>query len=240
MKAKAMRVKEPIRGRFTAWSFSRWDQHALCPYQAGLRHLNKRPEGPKSPALIRGDEIHRAAAAYAQGLTTKLHPELAKVRKTLDEAKRRLAKGSAEVERRVALSKSWAVLPDFFHPATWFRSIVDLKELISPTVLRITDWKTGKLPENLEKAFYQLELYALVGFVESPRATTVESRLVFTDHNHPEVKLYRREDLERLKRTWVKRVKPMFADTRFEPTPGAHCRWCPYSAAKGGPCPYPY
>ena len=141
------------------------------------------------------------------------------------------------MEKQLALTKSWQPT-EWFGPQAWFRSVIDLKEHLSPKKLRITDWKTGKVNQNEDKMFYQLELYALDGFIEHPKVEKVESRLFYTDHNLPQVRVYGRDELTKLKVRWLKRVKPMLAEERFDPTPGRHCTYCHYRKANGGPCIY--
>ena len=52
--------------RVTAWSYSRYALYELCPLKFKLKHIDKIPE-PGSPAMERGDRIHKGVAAYVTG-----------------------------------------------------------------------------------------------------------------------------------------------------------------------------
>lgn len=235
MAEKKRAVKLKITGRFTAWSFSRWRDHDQCPYRAGLKHLMKVPE-PSSPALARGDRIHKAASAFITGVVKKLDDELAPVRATVLVYRDALRAGLAQVDDRWAFNKSWAPVEFFAHDA-WLRQITDYHAHEGARAA-VTDFKSGKVSEDKTFMFYQLELYALGTFLKKPRVEEVEARLLYTDHNVEQRETYHRSQLRGLQKTWVKRTIPILTEARFEPKPGNHCRWCPHSASKGGPCIY--
>ncbi len=240
MREKFKQVKVKITGKFTAWSFSRWRDHDQCPYRAGLKHLMKndprvRPE-PSSPALDRGSFIHQAASAFIIGAVKKADAQLAPVTKTLLVYRDAMKAGLAKVDDRWAFNKSWRPV-EFFAWDAWLRQITDY-HAHDGSRAAVTDFKTGKVSADQEFMFYQLELYALGTFLMKPRVDEVEARLLYTDHGIEQRETYKRSQLKGLQKAWVKRILPMFTDTRFEPTPGNHCRWCPRSASKGGPCSF--
>ena len=235
MREKLKQVKLKITGRFTAWSFSRWRDHDQCPYRAGLKHLMKVKE-PSSPALDRGDRLHKAASAYVTGVVTKLDPELRPVRRTLAVYRDALRAGLAVVDDRWAFNRSWAPV-EFFAYDAWLRMITDYHAHEGARAA-VTDFKTGKVSENRKFMFYQLELYAIGTFLKKPRVEEIEARLLYTDHDVEQKETYQRSQLRTLQKAWVKRTLPLLTDARFEPKPGDYCRWCPHSAAKGGPCIY--
>ena len=57
-----------------AWSYSRYATYALCPLQFKLRYIDKIPE-PQSPAMARGDRIHKEIARWLTGLVESLPRE---------------------------------------------------------------------------------------------------------------------------------------------------------------------
>lgn len=230
-----MTEKLKVTGRFTAWSFSRWRDHDQCPYRAGLKYLMKVKE-PSSPALDRGSSIHQAASAYVTGVVKTLAAELQPVKNELLIYRAAMKAGLAKVDDQWAFDKSWRPT-EWFHYSAWLRQITDYHAHDGEKAA-VTDFKTGRVNEDKTFMFYQLELYAIGTFLMKPKVKEVEARLLYTDHGVEQKETYERGQLKGLQRAWVKRTLPLFTDTRFEPRPGNHCRWCPHSAAKGGPCPY--
>lgn len=50
--------------------------------------------------------------------------------------------------------------------------------------------------------------------------------------------VYTPGDVEKLKKDWERRTKPMLNDTSFVPRPGYYCGYCFFSKKKNGPCKY--
>lgn len=61
--------------QFTAWSWSRFNDHRRCAFYAFLKYIRKLPE-PGSPAMDRGAAIHKLAEGFTQGTIPNLPPEL--------------------------------------------------------------------------------------------------------------------------------------------------------------------
>jgi len=53
----------PPKKRFLAWSYSRLVDWELCPFRAAKVHL-ERMQGPGSPQMKRGGEVHEVAATW--------------------------------------------------------------------------------------------------------------------------------------------------------------------------------
>jgi hypothetical protein len=69
----------------------------------------------------------------------------------------------------------------------------------------------------------------------------VDTRLWYTDapQDDNEIqRVYTLKDKEAIQRDWTKKIVPMFRDRKFAPTPNDKCKWCPFSAGKGGPCKF--
>lgn len=237
----------PIK-TFTSWSFSRYSDYRRCPLAAKLKHLDKIPE-PKNAAMDRGAQIHNLAEDYLKGKVAKLAPELqafAKEFKQLrDLYKRRLQ--PMAVEDTWAFTAAWDQTRWDDWVGCWVRIKLDCAHQVDGDVMVITDWKTGKFrPELHEEYLEQLELYALGALLTYPHIQAAAPFLAYTDEGKvcPErAQLYVRDDVDRLKALWSKRVGPMFKDRTFAPRPNDKCKWCWYGQAKkaaGGPglCKY--
>ena len=234
----------------TSWSWSRLSVYEACPAKAKYKFIDKLPE-PPSPAMERGDDIHKKADAYITGRLDSLPVELKGYKKDFTrwrEAHRAWAAEEpdallVETEQTWAYTSSWGLTRYNDWTGCWLRIKTDLTIQVDDYDLEIIDFKTGKnRPEQVSEYRQQLKLYdvgALVRFNE-PRLR-VRSRLVFLDIPSCEVEgdTVTVADVDRLKREWEQRADRMTADKKFMPTPSdSACRWCSFSRSKGGPCKY--
>lgn len=228
--------------QLTSWSFSRYSDYKQCPKKAKLKHIDRVPEPDNMPreALDRGSRIHKFGEGYVKGEIDEV-PEnycgnAAKKIPGFQVQMKDLRAKKARAEESWGFNEKLAPLPDWFHPATWLRIKVDaVYQTVRGTVLTIIDFKTGKM-KNVADYLEQLELYALGGLRKFPKVKTVLTDLWFLDHGqmvgagHDGVGIYQRAaDADRLDTLWRSRTRMMLADTVFAPTPGLHCKWCPYS-----------
>lgn len=150
----------------------------------------------------------------------------------------------ALVESPFAFNADWVEQPitDDYRTTNWgpiwLSGKIDHEVFIEPTVLEITDWKTGQIRvEEVPKYIEQLELYALVEFLRFPFVEAVRPRLAYLDAGafYGEDQEYERSDklITKLKKRWSKAVAPMLADRTFKPTPNQWCGWCLYGQQRG-------
>lgn len=228
----------------TSWSFSRYSDYKQCPAKFKYKHLEKLPE-PGSEALDRGAAIHTMAEQYIKGqLPPKVPPDLASFTDEL-KALRKLYKATPHklvVEDQWAMTAQWTPTEWNNWALCWVRIKLDCAIFETPKRLRVRDWKTGKLRQELyEDYLEQLELYALAALLLYPELEEVVPELDYLDLGvvHPqEPRVYTRADIPRLKAMWEKRVAPMFKDKVFAPRPNDKCRWCHYRKENNGPCKY--
>lgn len=221
--------------RISAWSYSRYRDHKQCPRRARYKHVDRLPD-PGGPALQRGTDIHTLAEKYVRGDLDYLPSEL----ESFEEEFAELRKLRAACADDVLLEAEWAFLEQQLEPCAWFdkrawlRSKVDCAVLCDGGVIRIIDYKTGKVqPAELEE---QLELYGFAGHSYFRGVELVQGELWFLDHGHVETRRYPIADLPKLERLWRARSAPMLADRTFPARPGQACRFCPYAKGRGGPC----
>lgn len=215
--------------QITAWSYSRYRDYEQCPQRAKYKHIDKMKE-PGSPAMDRGTEIHKLAEEFAMGRLKNLPVELLKFKaKFLN-----LKKSKPVCEQEWAFDKGWRRC-DWFAKEAWLRVKMDAAYTLKEEVL-IIDHKTGKYRPG--EYAEQLELYGLAALLVYPEATVASCRLWFLDTGDEACAVFSRKELPDLKKKWLKRTKPMLSDKRFAPKPGNHCRWCPFSKSKGGPCKF--
>ncbi len=219
----------------TAWSYSRLAQWETCPAQFAYKHIQKLKE-EQSPAMARGDKIHKAAAAY---ITTPLDVqapmpvELAKFAKLIDEARAVPAEFKV-VEQQWGFSKSWRPT-GWFGKDTWLRNIVDLGVVYPDGFADVVDHKTGKKYGSNQD---QNELNALATMCRYPQISHVTTRLWYLDSGEEEIAEFEQHDKTEMIEKWEKRVAPLFEDTTFAPRPNEKCKWCAFARSKAGPCKF--
>jgi hypothetical protein len=224
--------------KLTAWSYSRYAAWALCPLQFKFKFLDKLPE-PGSPAMQRGDEIHKGTAAYISNKVDVLPRDAmqnAVALRTITEI-RAMPAESKQVEQQ------WGYRADFeptgwFGGDTWFRSILDAGVMYDDMTYELVDWKTGKRYGSNQD---QMETQALAVMKRFKPVKHVTTRLVYldsTDSDPFEIAEFPANHAEKLAEKWRGKVAPMFADTVFAPRPNEKCRFCHFSRSKSGKCAF--
>lgn len=228
----------------TSWSYSRYTLYSQCPAKFKYSVLDKLPE-PKGDALVRGAHIHTLAETYLKGAVRTLPAELKLFGDDFKrlKAKRKKDPESVIVEDNWAFTNSWGPSRWDDWKNCWLRVKLDVAERTGNQVV-ITDYKTGKYrPDNITQYEEQGELYvtgALQVFSSIPDLR-VSARLVYLDAGkvYPEKPVeYTLDQLPVLKKNWMARVKPMFADKKFAPRPNQFCKWCSFRKDNGGPCKF--
>jgi hypothetical protein len=222
----------------TAWSFSRYKDHRECPAKAKYKHIDKLPEWPqgqKPPAMLRGEVIHKEGEDFLNGKMTKVPPSFQAFRKEMME----LRKSKAITEGKWALTIKWTVTDFRDWTGAWVRLVLDAHYCPTPKRARVIDFKTGRIYGDNEE---QMELYALGGFAHYPQVEEVSTELWYLDQprnaDNPKVKIYKRKDVEKLKKKWRNNVIPILSEKRFAPRPGDYCTRCAYSKRRNGPCKF--
>lgn len=220
----------------TAWSYSRFACYALCPLQFKLRYIDKVPE-PTSPAMVRGNEIHKQLAAF---VTNKgpLPAEIksANHRSLCGEIAAWLAEDKV-VEQQWGFTAQWAPTA-WFGKTTWYRQVLDVGVMYEDLTGEVIDWKTGKrYVSNAD----QMELCALSFMCQYKLTKHVTTRLVYVDQGNDsadDVAEFPVAVKQHLKEKWEAKVAPMFSDTAFLPRPNDKCRFCAFSRSNSGQCRY--
>lgn len=241
----------PKPTQITAWSFSRYSCYKQCPLKAKLQFIDKIKEPPNA-AMQRGADIHDLAEGYLKGKVARLPKELKEFKELFQRLRRQYKKAISGmvVEDTWAFTKDWdeTTWNDWVH--CWVRIKLDCAEHEDDETLIISDWKTGKFREELNADYVeQLELYALAALLLYEHIEKVKPRLVYLDHGivYPEPGsarelIFTRKDIPKLKKLWVKRVKPMLNDKIFAPRPNNFCCWCFFRKSNatngGGQCKF--
>lgn len=228
--------------RVKFWSYSAWSLYTKCPAAYRFEKIDRRP-APKGAALIRGQDTHEKAEAYTDGRLRRRPPELDTFDEEFKELRRDYKAGLVRCEEMISLDRDWNVVTgDPFDPRIWLRVKADAVHFLGDGALRNIDHKTGKVREEYVE---QLDLQALAALIRYAREWDTPVRecsveLWYLDHGvikPDDGMVYTPKDIPRLKKEWTARVKPMFADRRFDPRPSGACNYCHYRKSNGGPCP---
>ena len=248
-RAKPRRAKPGSAARrrgLDAWSFSRLKLWRQCAAKLAFQVFD-RLKPPESKAMKRGSKAHEDAERYvtapsdaspAPRVPKIFSPLFSKGLKNL-RAWHHDVKLHSGAEAGWAFNRRWQLVQNWYGRTVWVRVKVDFFALFpDKDTLLVVDYKTGKRrdAEHLE----QLELYALAAFKRYKHFRYVQAEMWYLDaETTAEATLdavFDREELEELERTWHERTETMLTDRVFAPRPSKLCEWCPYAAAKGGPC----
>ena len=235
-------------GPIKAWSYSRWNTYNNCPAQANYKFVLKWPVPDQGviPAIERGIGFHSHMEKIVAGVVPEKPADLERMKTYEAEFKTKVPKlfkkEIAEAKKGKPITEAeWTFRNDWSHTGwfakdAWCRVKTDLafhgkKELV------IVDHKTGR--KNSDH-LTQLSLYALAGFLKFPSIDHIGARLWYLDHGPDAMPMesYERDELPHMIDSWEERTAPMLRDTVFIPTPNNGCRWCDFSASKGGPCKF--
>jgi hypothetical protein len=100
------------------------------------------------------------------------------------------------------------------------------------TEVVIDEYKTG---QEYDEHAHQKQLYAMVAMVLYPQIEHVQVCGVYIDKGKIYPTTYNRAHLHSMKYTWKREIDKLSVPI-YPARPGMHCRWCPKSNKRGGPC----
>lgn len=220
--------KRPKRASYSAIS-----THESCGASYGYSYLMG-VRDQAGPAAARGTRLHYSGELFLKGElpAEKLPVDYWRVKGAMIKYKELGAKS----EEVWCINKDWKFVPKD-HPTTFLKSVVDV-HWMEPGVLHVRDLKTGQIyPEDHAD---QLQLYGTKGLVKYPKAKEVRVGGLYIDQGRVDTEaVYPRKMLPMLIARWTERTIKVLTDEEFAFNPSPeNCKWCSYSAKKGGPCTY--
>jgi len=219
------------------WSYSNWSMFDECPKQFKAIVLDKEFERRSSPALARGDEIHRGIAEMLRG--TGLHwPSVVspKARKMIDKLIARM--GKPLVEQKLAVDADMNPVP-YFDKAAALRGNVDAIWIDRESRdIYVFDWKTGKSQADST----QLELMcALVAAHVKDPIERYHAMFYYLENesNNYAIPVRSPDELRKFFKRFYTTANSLLEASTFEPKPGFHCRWCPVTTCPHNPSTVP-
>jgi RecB family exonuclease len=215
----------------TSWSFSRWDTWRTCPLKYRLQFIDKLPTA-QSPAMARGNKIHLQLAAYIEGKSVPLPPEVKHPEHVIAYDFMRTFPGTKVVEQQWGFDVEWKDT-GYFAKNIWLRSILDVALFYEDQTVEIVDHKTGKRYGSNDD---QVELFALTAMTRYRTSTAVTTRLIYVDSGDQQLADWSAKDRAKLQAKWTDLVRPMFGDRQWPARPNDKCHFCDFGASKGGSC----
>jgi len=235
-----------MNGLLKQWSYSTLKNYKQCPRKVKFSKIDHIKE-PGSPAMDRGNAIHKEAELFVKEKQARLPESLIKFKKEFF----KLVKNGDEVhtEDEWAFTEGWQVT-DWKAADAWVRLKLDafyVRIVRGKKVLTVIDYKTGKVYDDHKG---QLSFYAMACMLRPEFADVdkVECELWYIDIG-PEATardFYERSELADMQSWWVRESFPMLNDTVFAPRPGWYCgpnksgtfKGCFFSKCNNGPCEY--
>lgn len=215
-------------------SYSSWATHEKCPFKYKCSYVDKvEYERTSSPALERGNAVHNNVEEFFTKIHDELHPEL--IENFGHELTVLRENNECNAEEMWLLDRDFNPIEE--QEEAWIKGYFDLK-YISPDVVGIKEWKTGRIyAEHLHQRY----LYGMVALIQHPDVDKVRVDTVYFDQNDSDGEDYLRDHLDDYIATWKRRlemIEKAIEDDYFPPNPQFLCKYCPYSEEAGGPCHY--
>jgi hypothetical protein len=213
-------------------SFSKLKTFETCPAKYKYQHVDRLPT-PKSDAMSRGLEIHKSVEDFLNGQREDLHPD---IHDFYIGFFRHVRDAGGQAEAKFALGRDWKPT-DWDDSKALVRGVIDiLIPKVIDKVLPGFELKTGKkYPEH----FDQMELYGMAMVALFPDIPHSSISSVYLDLRCPPMTILTSPAYFDMKQDkWLRKFDAVNECQDFIPTPNFGCRWCPFRAEIGGPCPF--
>jgi CRISPR/Cas system-associated exonuclease Cas4 (RecB family) len=215
-----------------ALSYSRIADARLCLLKFKGKYIEKWPnmimrDDQKSPALVRGGNIHKALDEYVKTklrgeVPQSLMPEVNRLAPLIDQI---MVNYNVNTEKQIAIDENFKEV-SWFDKKAYFRVIMDLVGFGRDLLL--IDHKTGKFAdyEGSMDCLGQLHMSALVGMSLWPEYEECKCLYIFVDHKKVIPVKFDRSNLEPMKKKLVEEHALINAETEFAPTKNRYCHFC--------------
>lgn len=217
------------------WDHTKWSTYDQCPLKYLGQWIERWPQGPVSPALLKGRRGHTAVENIIKAGVPDVYGVHPKAMRAVAHV---IAQEDKIIEHKITLNRDWEMVPNK-SSFVWLTVKMDVAYKATPpddkTQLHVIDWKTGKT--RALEYFEQLDLYRLVAAIAWPADKYLASIVNLDDGGIVDEEKTRAESLASRDK-WTERATAMETETRFEPKPNKYCDWCPFANSKGGRCRY--
>lgn len=233
-KERTPKIDMSVRRVLDRWSFSSWSQAQKCMFAFYCKYVLNMKETTQSPALQRGNDMHKKAELYLKDETDKLPYDFRSLKKHYAQLK----KLDPVVERFWGVDKRFRPV-DF---KSWI--VVKMDAAVEPNankdignILLMQDLKTGKEYDIHRR---QADLSVAVGFAMYPDIDGAEFEFWYSDANIQPITSfkYSRKKLRSLMEFWLEEGTELVQPKKqYLPSPSPDgCRYCFLRTDRGGPC----
>jgi len=199
-----------------------------CPAQYDYKYNKGLKGDPPGPAAARGTRIHKSIEEYYLNDGELDHEIPMQIRRAVCQPKDVCEEVYPELE--FAFTEKWEQT-EFEADDAFVRGFMD-NVFVLPDSLLVHEYKTGSVyPEHDD----QKALYGLASLILFKEFDTVEVAGVYLDKKKVVPTRFDRSSIMPMKMMWTKRINRVHLGD-YPARPGFHCRWCPASKLKGGPC----
>ena len=217
-----------------ALSWSRISDYRQCPHKFDLKYISKAPnfkmeDKDKSPALVRGGNIHLQCKDYVElKKINKLtggeiwDPSVQRVIPLIDNL---MEHYSIMPEKQIAVDTDFKEV-SWYDKNAYFRVIYDI--IGFGDVLLLGDYKTGKFADygGTLKEMGQLHMSALIGMLLWPEFDECSSIYIFVDHKRTIPVKVDKSDVPQMRDNLVREHEAICADDVLAPKANQYCKWC--------------
>lgn len=209
------------------WSYTRISTFETCPAKYNYKYVQRLPEkGEKSPALVRGIDIHEYGEKYLKDSLKQVPSQYKKVA----HAMKRLKELGAHAEEWWHLDQSWNATSSW----SWLCAKLDAWCIPEDGILEVVDIKTGRMYPSTRD---QLHLYSTCA-MSMFDCEKVIARALYVDQGEAVEFEWHPKELVTMQNSWESRANRIEKARRFQPQKNFSCKWCPYRKGEGGPCEY--
>ena len=218
-----------------AWSYSKLKNFETCPrrYHAVDVEKSHGQDGPPSPDLVRGEELHKAMEERVLG-TSKLPPQFIYMEDWAKKLTKELHPYQIiQCELKLATDKDGKPT-GYFDRTTWLRTKIDYLRSL-PTekegvdVGHIVDYKTGKIPKVWDGTQLLLNAYSV--FASYNHIQTIRVDYLWTEFNDTTHEVFHRKDVPKAMDALLPRVAALETAHNtgdYPPKPCGLCKdYCP-------------
>lgn len=131
----------------------------------------------------------------------------------------------AERERWFYIGDDFNVYENKYENPMLFQGVIDY-HFIDDKVMKIIDWKTGKVYK--QKTDTQLKLYALWGFLAYPYIDSIETSYYYIEHGYETSHIFHRNELKDIQQSFDEQINRIEEEKEFPRNVTRFCNFCDY------------
>jgi len=230
-----MASKKDAKVIIMKWSYSRWSKYHDCPSMYEWQYILKNYNFVQTPAMIRGNDIHKKAENYVNGKITGMPKELINFDPEFKALRREFKKGNGFCEPDISTNKNGT--RSTRKETDYFVGFADFFHHPDGEIPTVIDYKTGRQYPSHQSQGHAYSTFLLYQHNHFP---AIDVEFWYLDDKNPKTNVkdfhFKQNELPKMLALWDKRISTMYNDTKFKKTPYQWCRSCPRNKDNGGDC----